>query len=270
MNVSNFNNVRHARAKKMNLTNKVPILTYHSIDESGSIISTAPEVFRRQMRHLSENDYQVVSLDALVKSVIENKTPSPKTVALTFDDGFQNFYTTAFPVLEEYGFQATVFLVTDFCGKNNDWAGNPPNLPPSRLLSWQEIKELRDYGIEFGSHTRTHPDLTRISVAEATCETVESKAAIENALGTKVTTFAYPFGKFNMSVRAIAEKTFEAACSTNLGKMQGTSDYFSLERIDTYYLSNPKIFASLSSKTFDRYLRFRQSLRGFKSLVSQN
>lgn len=270
MNVFNFNNVRHTRAKKMNLTNKVPILTYHSIDESGSIISTAPEVFRRQMKHLSEADYRVVPLNALVKAVSENKMLSPKTVALTFDDGFQNFYTTAFPVLEQYGFQATVFLVTDFCGKNNDWAGNPPDFPPSRLLAWQEIKELRDYGIEFGSHTRTHPDLTKISNSEATRETVESKAAIENALGTKVTTFAYPFGKFNIAVRACAEKNFAAACSTNLGKMQGTSDFFSLERIDTYYLSNPKIFAALSSKTFDRYLQFRQSLRDFKSLVSRN
>lgn len=254
----------------MNLTNKVPILTYHSIDESGSVISTAPEVFRRQMRHLSENDYHVVSLETLVKSVIENKTSSPKTVALTFDDGFQNFYTTAFPVLEQYGFKATVFLVTDCCDNQNVWEADSPDIPTSKLLSWTEIKELHKCGIEFGSHTRTHPDLTRISNAAATREITESKAAIENALGAEVTTFAYPYGRFNTAVRAIAGKTFAAACSTNLGKIGRTSDFFSLERVDAYYLSEPKVFNSLSSKTFDRYLRFRQSLRQLKSLVSRN
>ncbi|MGH9947875.1 MAG: polysaccharide deacetylase family protein, partial [Pyrinomonadaceae bacterium] len=76
----------------------IPILTYHSIDESGSVISTAPETFRRQMKYLSETNWNVVSLKDLVRSLV-NKIPTPpKTVALTFDDGFQNFYSAAFPV----------------------------------------------------------------------------------------------------------------------------------------------------------------------------
>jgi peptidoglycan/xylan/chitin deacetylase (PgdA/CDA1 family) len=249
---------------------KVPILTYHSVDESGSIISTAPDVFRQQMKSLSASGYKAISLKELLGFFSENKIPAPKTVALTFDDGFQNFYTTAFPVLQEYGFQATVFLVTDHCGKYNDWGDNPPKLPRSKLLSWQEIKELNDCGIEFGSHTRTHPDLTQIDAAQADREIVESKQEIENALGTEVTTFAYPYGKFNPSVKQVAEKTFAAACSTNLGKARRTSDFFSLERIDTYYLSNPRIFNSLSSRAFDRYLRVRQAMRDFKSLISPN
>jgi len=249
---------------------KIPILTYHSIDESGSVISTKLEVFRRQMEFLNENGYNVVSLGNFLEFSNEENSLPPETVVLTFDDGFQNFYTSAFPVLEKCGFKATVFLVTDYCGKHNDWAGNPAALPPSKILSWNEIKELNDYGIEFGAHTRTHPDLTRIRDAQIESEIAESKSAIENALGSEVKTFAYPFGKFNRSAKQIAEKMFKAACSPNLGKVNRSSDFFSLERVDAYYLSNPKIFNSLSSKTFDRYLRFRQSLRDFKSLISQN
>jgi len=251
-------------------TDKVPVLTYHSIDASGSIVSVAPEVFRRQMSFLSESGYNTVSMSDLVNSLVKQKPLSPKTIALTFDDGFQNFYTTAFPILEQCGFKATVFLVTDFCGKSNDWADNPPKLPPSNLLSWREIKELNCCGIEFGAHTRTHPFLTRISAAEATREIIESKAIIEDSLGTAATSFAYPYGKFNRLVRQIAEKTYQSACSTNLGKAAWTSDFFALERVDAYYLSNQKIFTSLASKTFDRYLGFRQTLRDVKSLISQN
>ncbi|MEO6051263.1 MAG: polysaccharide deacetylase family protein, partial [Pyrinomonadaceae bacterium] len=95
----------------------IPILTYHSIDESGSVISTAPDVFRQQMKFLKEANWNVVSLSELA-CLFLNKTPlKSQTAVLTFDDGFRNFYTTAFPILEEYNFKATVFLVTDYCGK---------------------------------------------------------------------------------------------------------------------------------------------------------
>lgn len=249
---------------------RVPILTYHSIDKSGSVISTSPEIFRRQMKFLSENGYKVVTLNKLISSLSEDKTLPLKTVVLTFDDGFQNFFSEVFPVLEEFGFKATVFLVTDFCGKNNDWAGNPPNLPSSKMLSWDEIKELHECGIEFGGHTRTHPDLTKISDSRIESEIAESKAKIEDMLGSKVTTFAYPFGKFNSPVKQIVEKNYNAACSTNLGKIGAGSDIFSLERVDAYYLSNPRIFNRLSTKIFDNYLLLRHSLRVFKAVISLN
>lgn len=256
----------------MQITQKVnvPILTYHSLDESGSVISTTPNVFRQQMKFLSENGYKVVSLNSLISSLQENNDSLSKTIALTFDDGFQNFYTEAFPILDEFGFKATVFLVTDFCGKNNVWAGNPSDFPLSKLLSWNEIKELHNQGIEFGSHTLTHPDLTKISSKQTKSEITESKAKIEEILGSEVKTFAYPFGKFNQEIKQIVEKEHQAACSTILGKIQTGSDYFALERVDTYYLSNPQVFNRLSTKSFDGYMAFRHLLRSFKAFVSNN
>lgn len=249
---------------------KIPILTYHSIDKSGSIISTAPDVFRRQMRFLSESNYNVVTLNELTTSLVQGKAPQRNTIALTFDDGFQNFLTAAFPVLDSYGFKATVFLVTDYCGQNNEWAGNPRNFPLSKILSWDEVKELHKHGIEFGNHTRTHPDLTKITDSSVRSEIVESKAIMEDMLGNEVGSFAYPFGKFNSSVRQIVKNEYRAACSTSLGKVESGSDFFSLERIDAYYLSNPKIFKGLSSAAFDKYILFRKVMRDVRAHLSRN
>ncbi len=249
---------------------RIPILTYHSIDESGSVISTKAETFRWQMKLLSDAGYSVVTLADLISRLEAEEELPDKIAALTFDDGFQNFYAAAYPVLEQYDFKATVFLVTDFCDGYNDWGGNPPDLPRSSLLSWSEVKELSSYGIEFGSHTRTHPDLTKASAVKVREEIVGATTAIGDATGRKPETFAYPFGKYDLAARKVVEENFKAACSTNLGKIRFGSDLFSLERIDTYYLSNPQIFGSLDTSTFDHYMSFRQVMRDFKAFLHRN
>ncbi len=230
----------------------------------------SPAMFRRQMKYLSDAGYTSLPLREVAESLKQGLKLPDKSVVLTFDDGFKNFYTHAYSVLSEYNFGATVFLVTDFCGKFNDWSGNPPELPRSELLSWSEIKMLNDAGIEFGSHTKTHPDLTQLSHAEAETEIISSKAAIEDALGKEAVTFAYPFGRHNSTVRDIAAANFNASCSVALGKMTPQSDFSSLERIDAYYLKNQRLLEMLPSATFDRYMSVRQILRSAKSLVNGN
>ncbi len=249
---------------------RIPIITYHSVDGSGSVVSTSPALFQRQMKYLSDAGYTSLPLRELVSLLKEGSNLPNKPVVLTFDDGFKNFYSHAFPVLSEYNFCATVFLVTDFCGGHNDWNGNPPELPRSELLSWSEIKVLNDAGIEFGSHTKTHPDLTKLSRVEAEAEITASKAAIEDALGKEAVTFAYPFGRHNRAIRDIASANFNASCSVALGKMTEHSDFSSLERIDAYYLGNQRLFEMLPSKTFDRYMSVRHFLRSAKSFVNGN
>src|SRR6185295_16311428 len=112
----------------------VPILTYHSIDSSGSVISTSPEKFRQQMEILAKSAFQVLPLKGLVQQIRENKEIPKNAVAITFDDGFRNVFENAFPVLKQYGFPATVFLVTSFCEKNNRWSGQPDRIPTLELL----------------------------------------------------------------------------------------------------------------------------------------
>jgi len=249
---------------------RVPIITYHSIDNSGSVISTAPAVFKRQIASLHKAGFHALTLRELM-SRIEMKVPllPAKTVVLTFDDGFKNFYTEAFPVLKEHDFAATVFLVTDQCGRHNDWAGNPTDFPRSELLSWSEVRELNAEGVEFGSHTRTHPDLLNLSISSMESEIAGSKAQLDDVLGVETTSFAYPFGRKNETVKRIAAANFRSATSTVLGKVTPHSDIYALERVDAYYLSNPWILDRLDTSGFDRYLSFRQILRDVKSLTAR-
>ena len=246
-------------------SDKIPILTYHSIDNSGSVISTNCETFRRQMKFLSEEAFNVISLKDLTRALEANNLLPPKTIVLTFDDGFQNFHAIALPILKEVGFTATVFLITDFCGKHNDWSGNLAGLERSELMNWNEIKECSKYGIEFGSHTQTHPDLTKISIETAEQEITLSKSKIEEKLGIAVTDFAYPYGKYNQAIKNIIGGKFKTSCSTELGKYRSGDDLYSLKRLDTYYLSNERIFRSMMSANFDTYINFRQIMRKLKS-----
>lgn len=246
---------------------EISVLTYHSIDKSDSVISLKPEIFLRQMKFLSENGFNVISLKTLREQLVGNEKILSKTIVLTFDDGFENFYTTAFPILNDYNFSATVFLITDFCDENNNWLDNSSMLKPDKLMGWREIKELNDNNIEFASHTKTHPDLTKLSSAEVKRELLESKQTIEERLGTEVLSLAYPYGKFNITVRNIAREYFKLAFSTNLGKVNLIDDFFALRRLDVYYLKNEYIFRSILSGKFDWYIHLRQILREKKALI---
>ena len=107
----------------------VPILTYHSIDKSGSVISISPENFRAQMKFLHDFGYSVISLKEIL-TCIQNDRPLPlHSVSITFDDGLKNIYDQAYPVLREFDFSATIFLVAGYCGKNNQWDGQSSSDP---------------------------------------------------------------------------------------------------------------------------------------------
>src|SRR5215472_13250041 len=108
------------------------ILTYHSLDTSGSVISLDPKLFRDQMEWLRGTGIEVVPLERVKER--------PGAVAITFDDGFRNFYEDAFPVLQDHRFPATVFIVTDFCGRQNNWPSQPasPPVPRLPLMNWSE------------------------------------------------------------------------------------------------------------------------------------
>ena len=247
---------------------RIPIITYHSIDDSGSVVSTKPSVFRQQMSKLSESGYRTITVGDFTDEVAAGRWPAAKTVILTFDDGFENFLSEAAPVLQEHSFTATVYLVTDRCGHFNDWSGNPQELPRSPLLSWTQIRELSAAGFEFGSHTVTHPDLTTLDPDAVEDEISRSKIAIEDEIGKEVKSFAYPFGRMTSAVRGAVENLYDSAGSTNLGKVTGRSDFHSLERIDAYYLSNPSSMGKLGTHRMDAYLAFRQALRKVKAAVA--
>jgi peptidoglycan/xylan/chitin deacetylase (PgdA/CDA1 family) len=244
----------------------IAVLTYHSVDESGSVLSISPRLFVEQMNVLHQLGIKVLPLSE-VRNLVRSGGPTEPVVVITFDDGFRSVYQDAFPVLERYGFPATVFLVTDYCGKANSWPGQPIYIERNALLEWGEIKEMSTKGITFGSHTRTHPDLTKISPRHAEEELTGSKKRIEDVTGCPVDTCAYPYGAYNTIVKQLTQNHFTGGCSTHLGFVQSGCDLFALERLDMYYLRQPVLFQRLFAPEFAAYVRFRRTARDLRRLM---
>jgi peptidoglycan/xylan/chitin deacetylase (PgdA/CDA1 family) len=237
------------------------ILTYHSIDASGSVISTAPSRFHEQMRRLQGSSYEVVSLNRIVTAVRERQPIEARMAAITFDDGYRNFYDQAYPVLKDYGFPATVFVVPGLWGKRGRWKGQPEGSPDLELMGRQELVELSNMGIDFGAHSLTHPNLTTLPLTEAVKEVVDSKAQLEQHMSREVRFFAYPFGAFDSDIRNAVSEVFLGACSTKMDFTGPLSDPYALPRIDMYYFSRNNLFSWLGSGWFKAYILLRKAIR---------
>ena len=242
----------------------IPILTYHSIDASGSVISVAPQKFREQMEFLKRNKFPVVPL-SLVAAWMRGEDKIPDgAVAITFDDGFLNFYESAFPVLQDCGFPATVFLVAGHCGGRNNWYGQHTGIPVMDLMGWDRISELSRSGVDFGSHTMNHPDLSRCSAAQAADEIAQSCEMIQKQTAKPPLFFAYPYGVRSEASADIVRRAFEGACSVIMDFADLKSDRFFLPRIDMYYFSRNDLFFRYGTTAFDYYVRFRAFLRSLR------
>jgi len=243
---------------------RIPILTYHSIDDSGSIISTPPHKFREQMQILQDRQFNIISLNNLVH-FIRNKQPLPsKTAVITFDDGFKNFYLKAYPILQEFGFSATVFLVPGYIGKTSRWNATLRGMPVLDLLEWGEVKEIFNNGIDFGAHGMTHETLAKLSLEEARQQIVKSKSAIQDHINRDVTVFSYPYGIANEDIKRLVQAEFQGACGTCMDFVSKHSDIYELPRIDMYYFSNNNLFRCIGTSAFFFYITFRSSLRAIR------
>lgn len=235
------------------------ILTYHSLDESGSVISVPPEQFRRQMEFLASSPVPVVPLHEALRR--------PNCVAITFDDGFRNFLDYAAPVLDRLGLPATVFVVSGHCGGRNNWASQPAGVVDLPLMDWQELRSLPS-GISVGAHTVTHPHLTALSEAECERELRDCRNEIEQQLGTAVRSFAYPYGSRSKKVMAAAGRFFDLAAGTSLRFLSSRSNALDLPRIDAYYLRGKFSLERLFEPLGALYVDFRSLLRSARRVYS--
>ena len=239
------------------ISTRLPILTFHSMDEQDAVISFSPDLFATGISIWHQAKYQSVRLDALN---IENRF-SASTLVITFDDGYASVYRHAFPVLLEHNMTATIFLTV---GKEH--SDRVPMLNGREMLSWREIREMHAYGIEFGAHTLTHPDLTRLPLVEIETEMRESKERIEQILGADVSSFAYPFGRLDARSRSIAQKYFSRAVSDRLGWAHTRSDLWALERLDAFYMKNAKYWDALFTPWFRGYIFARRVPRELRRM----
>jgi peptidoglycan/xylan/chitin deacetylase (PgdA/CDA1 family) len=192
----------------------------------------------------------------------------PRAFVITFDDGYRSVYDEAFPVLQSYGMLATVFVTVGERTAARP-VGRLPSLSGRSMLAWHEIREMQQWGIDFGAHTLTHPDLTRLSLDCAEAEIRDSKAIIEDALGARVDCFAYPYGRYDQRTREIAGKHFACACSDELGLVAADSDLYALERVDAYYLRTDRLFRVMLTEWFPWYIRARGVPRHLRHLVQR-
>ena len=199
----------------------VPIVMYHKIDgnSAASRLSVSPESFKAQMAFLKRHRYNVVRLEDLSKMVRENKLPS-KTIAITFDDGYEDNYVNAYPVLKGLGLPAVIFIIPAMIGNDG-------------YLTWDQVVEMSESGIiTIGSHTMTHSWLPGQPEQRLDSEIRDSKRAIESHLNKETTAFSYPLGGFNQNVRdKVIKAGYKIAVATNPGKKYPKHDLFAMKRL---------------------------------------
>jgi peptidoglycan/xylan/chitin deacetylase (PgdA/CDA1 family) len=229
---------------------RIPILMYHSISDSdeSSIhpyyrTSTSPAVFAQHMKFLHDNNYQVVGPSEAVALMGASELGGAQPVVITFDDGFENFYTQAFPILNQYGFGAIMYLPTAHIGPVQQQFNG------KQCMSWSQVRELRAAGIEFGSHTVTHPQLKFLDDAAVEDEVRTSKEVIEQELGCTVTSFAYPYA-FPETDRAFTHRLastlegagYENGVSTIIGTADRNGDRYFMKRLPVNACDDIRLF----------------------------
>lgn len=199
----------------------VPILMYHHLDANSKInkCSVAPQSFQRQMEFLYRHKYNVVSLEKIADLIKRKEKIPARTLAITFDDGYEDNYTYGFPVLKKYGFPATIFVTTTHIGTEGS-------------LSWDEVLEMSDNGLSIGSHAVTHSYLPGLTERRLKDEIINSKIILESRLNKKVLFFSYPGGGFNEKIKQIVKEAgYKGACATNPGKKYPKGDIYALKRL---------------------------------------
>lgn len=242
------------------------ILTYHSLDDSGSPISVRPSAFVAHMRSLAASHVRVLPLETLWDEV-RGGTNAGDAVAITFDDGFANFSRHAAPVLEELGFPSTMFVVSRHVGGESRWAdrNGDGSVPVFRLLDWDLLGKLIRSGVTVGAHTRRHVALGNLDLQSLEDEIAGSAEDIASRLGVAPRTFAYPYGTVSPSAIACVSRTFAVGVTTQLRALSPSDHSSALPRLDAYYLRRENGLSGWGSVRFAMYLRLRGLIRSARA-----
>ncbi len=207
----------------------IPILNFHHIGTAPANLSKIdqsyylePDKFEAMLNDLISHDYRPVFLSEIVKYLEEKKMPEEKIMAITFDDGNENFHTNAWPILQKYKVKSNVYVMTGVSGPN--------------YLSPEQIVELDKSGlVEIGSHTVWHPKLTQVTKSERLFELEQSKDYLEDLLNNDITILCYPFGLYNEEVKALAKAVgYKAGLTFDQDAWQNPDDLMELKRISVY------------------------------------
>jgi peptidoglycan/xylan/chitin deacetylase (PgdA/CDA1 family) len=236
---------------------------YHSIscDAEKSIhpyyrVNTTPPVFAAHMQFLHDREYRTITLDDAIRLLSAandyHRNETDRFAVITFDDGFLDFYTEAFPILKRYGFTATVFLPTSFIGDTNT------TISGQSFLSWPQVRELAKEGISFGSHSVSHKYLANLPHELVERELRVSKETIEHKTGKAVRIFSYPYAfpendkEFISIMRCtMMASGYSGAVTTRIGTASTGDDLFCLKRIPVNAEDDPSLFRAKMAGSYD-------------------
>jgi len=217
----------------------VPVLAYHKVNDKFElgINSLSVSAFEKQIQHLHKLGYNTTSLIDLTNNKIESE--NLHTLIITFDDGDESIFKNVFPILNKYGFKATVFIISDFIGKYNTWDHNLFG-NKAKHLTCKQIEILSQHGWEIASHSATHRDLTRISEVEALSELIDSRNKISALIEKPVEYISYPFNKFNDNIIKFSQQANYKGCcilSDNKNYKNKYGDYV-IPRLGVYAIDS--------------------------------
>lgn len=209
-----------ASSVKKAIIKDIPILMYHSISKNPkNLLCVDPDQFALQMEQLAKHHYNAITFQDLLDW--KNGKPIPvKPIVITFDDGYKDNYTAAYPILKKWGLKGVIFLPSEYIGSRHS-------------LTIEQINEMLDSGtIEVGSHTLTHADVTHLSDKQLREQIVTSKEQLERMFGITVYSFAYPYGKFDAkSISMIEQSGYDFAVTTRPGLASKDQGLFELHRV---------------------------------------
>ncbi|OIJ67797.1 polysaccharide deacetylase family protein [Streptomyces mangrovisoli] len=233
--------------------NVVPVFLYHAVsDESPSWLAeftVSPRTFATHLDLIADRGLRVVPLRRLVDALLGGPPVPPRSAVLTFDDGYADFASTVAPLLAARGLPATLYVTTGALGTPGRRPGGGP-FPSVATLTWAQVRELDAAGVEIGGHTETHPQLDTLTRASVRAEVAGCKQRIEDELGHRVDSFAYPHGYSSRTVRAVVRE----AGWTSAAAIRASSA-FSSERDDPLRFARLMVRADTGRDRFTLWTR---------------
>lgn len=206
---------------------KIIVLNYHKIDNMNISLSVTPSDFEQQMAYLVQNGFHTITPHELYMAFTDGATLPTNPVLITFDDGYADNYTKAYPILKKYGVKATIFVITGLMGKPG-------------YLTWGQAAEMEASGlVTIESHTVTHGSLTGLTDEQVRYELTEAKHDIEQRLGKEVEFLAYPTGAYNLHIaRLVKEAGYKGAFTVRYGNMDRATNLYAIERVPIFHTSD--------------------------------